>query len=439
MKTNASLRRTVQQVVERTPVLDIHTHLYDPAFESLLLWGIDELLVYHYLVAEGFRQHRVEPAKFWALSRSEQADLIWDELFLRRSPISEACRGVITTLNRLGLDVKRRDLAKLRRWFADQRVDRHVTRVFEAAGVRQVCMTNSPFDDAERSVWERGFAGDPRFLAALRIDPLLMDWPVACRRLSAWGYPVQLESPGSRKGRGDTLGLERGRGGTRPYRERGISPGTADAVRRFLEDWTRRIGARYVMVSLPPEFTFPAQNDCSRLLDQAVLPFCRESGLPLALMLGVRRAVNPALGLAGDGVGRSDLGALANLCAANPSNRFLVTVLSRENQHELCVLARKFGNLHIFGCWWFTNVPHLIDEITRLRLELVGLSCTPQHSDARVMDQLIYKWAHFREVLTGVLADKYCDLAAAGWPVGRAAIERDVQELFGGAFERFCT
>ena len=44
-----SLRATVADVVEKTPVFDIHTHLYDPAFGDLLLWGIDELLIYHYL------------------------------------------------------------------------------------------------------------------------------------------------------------------------------------------------------------------------------------------------------------------------------------------------------------------------------------------------------------------------------------------------------
>jgi hypothetical protein len=32
---------TVREVVQRTPVRDIHTHLYDPAFGDLLLWGID--------------------------------------------------------------------------------------------------------------------------------------------------------------------------------------------------------------------------------------------------------------------------------------------------------------------------------------------------------------------------------------------------------------
>jgi len=29
------------------------------------------------------------------------------------------------------------------------------------------------------------------------------------------------------------------------------------------------------------------------------------------------------------------------------------------------IAARKFCTLPIFGCWWFTNVPLLINEITK--------------------------------------------------------------------------
>ena len=131
-------------------------------------------------------------------------------------------------------------------------------------------------------------------------------------------------------------------------------------------------------------------------------------------------------------------GAVRALCAQFPDNKFLVTVLARENQHELCVLARKFRNLHVFGCWWFTNVPYIVEEMTRMRLELIGLSVTPQHSDARVLDQLIYKWQHSRKVISRVLVDKYRDLADTGWQPSEAEIKRDAANLFGGAFERFC-
>ena len=53
----------------------------------------------------------------------------------------------------------------------------------------------------------------------------------------------------------------------------------------------------------------------------------------------------------------------------------------------------------------------------------------PQHSDARVLDQLLYKWPHSRRLIADVLAEKYADVAATGWPVTRAEIERDVRLL----------
>jgi hypothetical protein len=404
-----ALSALIERTVAATPVLDIHTHLYDVSFGDLLLWGIDDLLVYHYLTAETFRHLEVSYERFWSLNKTEQAELIWQTLFLEHAPLSEACRGVLTTLHRLGLDVRRRDLPALRKWFAEWPVGTHVTRCLELANVKALCMTNSPFDDLERPIWQRGVLRDERFLAALRIDPLLVAWPEAAPRLAGWGYSVG----------------------------EGLSAHTISEVRRFLADWTRRMEARYVMVSLGPEFSYPAASECAEILEQAVLPHCRDFGLPLALMLGVRRAVNPRLRLAGDGVGRSDLAALANLCDAFPQNKFLVTVLARENQHELCVLARKFRNLHVFGCWWFSNVPSLVAEITRLRLELLGPSFTAQHSDARVLDQLVYKWDHTRHIVAGVLAEKYADLTLAGWEPSAAEIERDVRDLFGGAFERF--
>ena len=55
-------------------------------------------------------------------------------------------------------------------------------------------------------------------------------------------------------------------------------------------------------------------------------------------------------------------------------------VLSADNQHELCVLARKFGNLHVYGCWWFCNNPSIIERTTRMRLEMLGTAFTCQVS-----------------------------------------------------------
>jgi hypothetical protein len=151
-------------------------------------------------------------------------------------------------------------------------------------------------------------------------------------------------------------------------------------------------------------------------------------------MIGVRRRINPALKLAGDGLGRADVSVVSRICAENPEVKFLVTFLSRENQHELCVVARKFSNLMPFGCWWFMNNPSIITEITRERFELLGTSFIPQHSDARVLDQLVYKWNHSRHLISDALFDSYKNLLHDGRRVTLKEIERDIEKLFSGNF-----
>ena len=73
-----------------------------------------------------------------------------------------------------------------------------------------------------------------------------------------------------------------------------------------------------------------------------------------------------------------------------------------------------------------------------MRVELLGLSFTPQHSDARVLDQIIYKWQHSRRAIADVLVDAYSALAQTGWQATQAEIERDVKNLMGDSFEKFC-
>ena len=51
-----AIRQQLAAILDDTPTADIHTHVYSEAFGELLLWGIDELLSYQYLIAELFRE-----------------------------------------------------------------------------------------------------------------------------------------------------------------------------------------------------------------------------------------------------------------------------------------------------------------------------------------------------------------------------------------------
>jgi hypothetical protein len=155
------------------------------------------------------------------------------------------------------------------------------------------------------------------------------------------------------------------------------------------------------------------------------------------MMIGVRKRVNPALVDAGDSLGHADTGTVERICLENPDNRFLVSMLSRENQHELCVAARKFSNLMIFGCWWFLNNPSIVREITQERIELLGASFIPQHSDARILEQVIYKWTHTRRVIVDSLEASYHALALDGRKVTEVEIQRDVDSFFTENFKKW--
>ena len=406
-----ALEGAVRSAVSQTTISDIHTHLFPPSHGRLLLWGVDELLTYHYLVAELFtvapRELTLE--KFWRLDKSRQADLVWEHVFLRHGALSEGARGVVTTLSALGLDAGGRDLSGIRRWFASQKVEGYLKKVFEVAKLDYAVMTNNPFIAEEAGYWKANLPRPYYLKTALRIDTLILDWPAAAKAMKAAGYK--------------TVGA--------------TSAGFAQA-RKFLADWAKTLQPVYMAASLPPDFAYPSRSRSGEVLDKVVLPAAKELGLPIAMMIGVRKGVNPALGAGGDGVGVADPAAVQHLCQRHPDAKFIVTMLSRVNQHELCVLARKFGNLHVEGCWWFCNNPSIIEEMTRMRLELLGTAFTAQHSDARVLDQLIYKWAHTRTILAGVLVEKYRDLFLAGWRTTEDEIRRDVRSLLGGAFEEFC-
>ena len=397
------------------------------------------------------------PETFFAKSKQEQADLVWKALFMDRTPISEATRGVVTTLASLGLahEVATRDLEAIRKFYrSNYRVkaegtEEFVERVFRESGIEYAIMTNIPFDVNEAKHWRPQRKGySKRFRSALRVDPLLAgDRTTIEATLKASGYDLTLEG-----------------------------------ARQYLRDWCDTMTPEYMMASTPHDFVLKegsidgiqktglneeammepfafvdaANADCvvncdgvedeapsvidenSDFLSEVLMKVCQERDLPVALKIGAHRGVNPRLKAAGDGiVAFADAGMLGRLCARFPKVRFLATFLSRNNQHEACVLASKFRNLHIYGCWWYCNNPSMIHEITQMRVEMLGTAFTAQHSDARVVDQLLYKWPHSRAVIARVLTNEFSKTIESGWQPTRFEIRRDVRRLLGGSYEEF--
>jgi hypothetical protein len=318
--------------------------------------------------------------------------------------------------------------------------------------IEYAIMTNIPFSQEEARFWKPSpTTYSRRYRSALRVDPLLAgDYSTIEVSLLAAGYEMTLEG-----------------------------------ARQYLLDWCDIMHPEYMMASTPHDMVVRDDNtslhiantginreamkqpgafamasygdrlaNCDGVDDQApsvidessdflsevLMKVCEERDLPLALKIGAQRGLNPRLKAAGDGmVAFCDGTMLARLCSRFPKVRFLATFLSRNNQHEACVLANKFRNLHIYGCWWYCNNPSIIREITAMRIEMLGTAFTAQHSDARVLDQLLYKWPHSRAVIAQVLVGEYRKSLESGWSLTQADIRRDVRRLFRGSYEEFMT
>jgi hypothetical protein len=83
------------------------------------------------------------------------------------------------------------------------------------------------------------------------------------------------------------------------------------------------------------------------------------------------------------------------------------------------------------------NNGSIVEEITRERIEMLGTSFIPQHSDARVLEQVIYKWRNTRVILAKTLTHAYRLLDADGRGLTRFDIQRDVNRLFRTNFEHW--
>jgi len=384
--------------INSTPIFDLHTHLFPPTHKGYFLLGLKNLLNYHYLIAELLTTTNIKASIFYSYNDDKKASLVWEELFVRRTPISEACAGVLTILKQLNIEINNKNFDLLCDEYS-QKIHSN-KNILELSNVSSLVMTNNPFDLDEWSLfhnsnnWDRDI-----YFASLRLDDLISDYEESLK-----------------KAKDQTI------------------DSSENTLISYLEKCYLQSSPVYAAVSIDAD-SFNILLETSTWKN--ILNWLQSKNLPLTLMLGVKRAVNKDFGLAGDGIGDINLKELSNLCNFFPKNKFLVTCLSLNDQHELTVLGRKHPNLRIFGFWWFMNQPSLIKQFLKMRIDMLGFSFIPQHSDARISDQLIYKWSHFKKILHPILLEYYQELINKNFPISEAILQRDINNLFSGNAKNF--
>ncbi|ETK72056.1 hypothetical protein L915_20782, partial [Phytophthora nicotianae] len=73
LATKEEVATFVREAVASVQIIDVHTHLFPPSHGKLMLWGINKLLTYHYLVAEFLQTAHMQVEEFNSYSKEKQA------------------------------------------------------------------------------------------------------------------------------------------------------------------------------------------------------------------------------------------------------------------------------------------------------------------------------------------------------------------------------
>jgi len=256
--------------------------------------------------------------------------------------------------------------------------------------------------------------------------------------------------------RTDTLVFHLDRPDTRDriHRATGIQVVDAATLRKAIATlflhFTRK-GAKACAISLPPNFE-PVHYDDEYIYEQIrfhdcrdiapgvfwiVAEFCREFRLPFDLMIGVNRKVYANGVYQGQDLfdQRTSLIQFRRLFNSFPEVTFPVSVLTSTQNQELVAYSWIFPNVVPNGHWWYSNIPAYIRKDVSERLQAVPKTkLIGYYSDAYKLEFVLPKYAMYRRVLAGVLADDYVRpgrLTEAGAvALGTRLLRENVQQIF---------
>ena len=395
------IKQVIWAAAHETPAVEIRAFVQPPGSPGPVVSGIDSLLTSPSVLEEFFRRRAMgrretmpeaeagtaRETYIKSLTPGELADIVWRQLFVDHPPMSEAIRVVLTTLGLFGLDVGSGDLRILREQFAAIPEEERLKKVLKLANLELIL-----YPVESLSVEEEGQTAKrpPVFRPVLCLNRLLGEWKESARKLRGQGFGV--------KGKIDEFApLE---------------------VRRHLAGEAARL-APVAMSFDWQRGQYPLDDGVGRLIREAVLPLCRERGLPFLVAAGI------------------DVPDLAPLWEDNPDVRFLLFPTREEQSFAAGKAAAHSRNLLLCGPDKILSHPSCLERVIRRRLEASGSTFHACHSGAETLEELVGRWAHLRWTLGETLITRYAELWRTGWKFSEEDIRSDVKAILGGNARMF--
>lgn len=385
-----------------TRAVDVRVFANPPGLTHPGVSGIDALLTTPEVLAEFFRRRALslpggttDPAAVAAheayiqsLTPSELADIVWRQLFVDHSPLSEPCRITLTSMGLLGLDVGAGDLRLLREQYQAIPEEERLEKVLALANLELILYpVESMTVDAHLSAGVR----TPIFRPVLHLTDLLGEWKESARQLRLQGYGLKAK----------------------------VDEYTPLELRRHLASEIVKLSPVALAIDWP-EGVRPDDNQIGRLVRDAVLPLCREKKLALFIASG-----------------DAPVEMLSPLWRENPGVRFLLSPGLEEQFSAAILAAANARNLLLCGPDQPLSYPFTQTSFLARSLEALGSAFHACHSGADVAEELTGCWAHLRWTLGKTLIQHYMDMWRTGWHYKESDIHKDVKAILGGNVRSF--
>ena len=454
------MENNVKSIVNNYRVIDLQS---DFSYDLSCVYGIDNLLTTDKMICEFLSIHNTN-LDIYKLDKVKQADLIWDELFIKRTPLSDNCIEIISIIKSIGLEqfIMNLDLNGIRNYFGvnginSSNINEYTDKIFDLSGVNYTITSTKIFDKNEIIYLENRFTPKKNDIVLYKKNNItekvkildchcLQGYPLNYNILfdngkeknTLWNYLFMCDEQFNKitKRFKNSLNIDillrdynkcLNNGLIKKY---GFNE-NIDGVRDYLLYWFHVLRPKCFSMSLENEIDYDFVNvdtdwigNVSQILSTIIIPLSIELNIPISIKFENTKFL--------DVCDRSNLYSLFKLCKTFPKCKFIICFLCKVNYNKIFWLSKECSNLHIHGC--FLNNLKITKEITTNTFDVFSLNFSFHYSGSTVLEHFIYKWKQYKKIIIDILIDKYKKLELLGVIISKKNIERDVDILFNHSY-----
>lgn len=448
------MEKVIKNILDNSQIIDLNSQLFPYEYQQLCLFGIDNLLTNRNIIIELFETYTgITQEEFNKLTKNNQADIVWQQLFILRTPFSKNTFNILISLKKLGFinEIENRNLKEIRDRLSKiniHNINIYIEQIFNLANIQYTVMTNQVFNVQEVKCLDKIFIfkkgdsvmykkdkeiekvtileshrelGDPGYYTVI--------YPNKREKNTLWKYLFLPEKSFNELTKRFKTSininqllfnyqnsLSNGLLKTYGYTE------DIEGIKDYIQYWNHFLQPEYFTLYVENDFIYNneingKEDTPSYILENIIFPLAEKLNLPILFkFIGNNQ--------------KNYIYSLSKMCKKHSKIKFLSNYILDQNYNQIYSILKKYTNLYIYEIFERDNINYR---------DKIGISSLNISSDSSVLEELLYKSENYKQNISQILIDKYKKLEETGWKVPENEIERDINYLLTGAYHNFMT